>query len=92
MKPNIVITRSMLMGRKWIVSYNANKAALEYVNRKMNFEEIILSMLVWSKANGRDPIYIDITKKEPWDELLHPGRLSNNLLVKKDVGSSRGAP
>lgn len=84
LKHNVVITRTMMLGRRWISKYNKNKKMLQFVNDEMNCEDIMISALVRSETNGRDPIYLPLTEEEYRTELPHPGGLSDVLFKKKD--------
>mmetsp|Transcript_1510 Transcript_1510/g.3258 ORF Transcript_1510/g.3258 Transcript_1510/m.3258 type:complete len:371 (-) Transcript_1510:460-1572(-) len=72
-KHNIVSTRSMVLGRKWVESYKNLPDVRSFVDAETGCQSIMLSALVRKNTGRNDPIFITNPNEHPREDLLPAG-------------------
>mmetsp|Transcript_26182 Transcript_26182/g.52168 ORF Transcript_26182/g.52168 Transcript_26182/m.52168 type:complete len:365 (+) Transcript_26182:267-1361(+) len=81
---NIVSTRSLIMGKKWLEKYNKDLLMLRFVDLHLDCEHILLSAFFRKNTRRNDPMFIAIPKEYQRKELPDYGGVDENTYTYKD--------
>lgn len=82
---NIVSTRSMIIGRKWVEIYAKKERVNNFVDAEANCEYIMISALIRKNTERQNPILLDIPEEHDREELAADKEVNETLNKEDEV-------